>query len=186
MQVIKQNNHKAAFTLVEMMAVVVIIMIVVGLGIPTLGRVTTVNLKAGSRKIMNIMRLTYNKAILTKNVYRVAMDFDQKTYWVEEQREVPAEDSEQDNQKEVAMIEVFEKTSFFLAKPGKLPSGVSFDSIESANKISSTTDGQGYVYFYPEGGSSGGDVILKNSEENIIKINIHPITGRVKAAKDEQ
>ena len=121
---------------------------------------------------------------MTRQPYRLVIDINEGTFWVEQYRAVkPRSDETKDQNKDEAEKEKsgkeFAKVTGYLNKPGKLPAGVHLAKFIDAKNETSVTSGQVHLYFYPVGETSGGTLILETSEDTAMTLIINPITGLV-------
>lgn len=140
------------------MAIVVMVM---SLGVPVIGRITYQRVNSQARKFVGITRTIRNDAILLSNVYRLVIDLDNSTWWVENQRRaelITEEDEEtrkkkEKNKKKEKKEE--EESNFAMAekyskKPNPLPDNVQFEGVFK-EKEGQITKGMVFIHFFPSG-----------------------------------
>ena len=64
-----KNRKPAGFTLIELMVVLFIIMVVLGLMMPSLMDITGVELKTSAQRLSSTIRYVYSKAVFSKSAY---------------------------------------------------------------------------------------------------------------------
>lgn len=83
---LSRGPRNAGFTLVEIMAVVLVIAIMAAMIAPRLGAFDGAQLKSSSRNLVGTIRLTYSTAVMNKNTYRMVFDLTDHVYWIEERQ----------------------------------------------------------------------------------------------------
>jgi prepilin-type N-terminal cleavage/methylation domain-containing protein len=86
----RRPSGRRAFTLIEILIVIAIIGMVMGLGLPSISRVTYQRLNSTTRQFSGMVKTLRNDAILLNAVHRLAVDFEEKQYWVEQQEQAGA------------------------------------------------------------------------------------------------
>ncbi|MFH1132159.1 MAG: prepilin-type N-terminal cleavage/methylation domain-containing protein, partial [Pseudomonadota bacterium] len=81
------KNGENGFTLIEMVVVVGIIgLMMAGVSV-TVGNVTNAKLRSAASRISNSLRFAFNRARVTGNFVRLAMDLDKGVIWLEASEE---------------------------------------------------------------------------------------------------
>lgn len=184
----KRSN--AAFTLIELLFVIFIIALVSRFAVPKFNELTTINLRSAARQVSGLINFTFNRAVMTKKQYRLTLNLQEGTYWVEEfvppspppKKEGDDEELElnADDDKPPVPRGEFRKLDSYLSKPGRLPKGVKIAKYYDArNEMAYSENGVVYIYFYPIGETNGGYLILSTTEDTSITLRINPITGKV-------
>jgi general secretion pathway protein H len=70
-------------TLIEVVVSLVIVVMLVGLAIPTLSNITRVELRTSASKTSGMIKSTYDTAVLTGHTHRLLFDLDKKTITAE-------------------------------------------------------------------------------------------------------
>lgn len=147
------------FTLLEILIVLTIISIVLALAMPAISRVTYQRVNSTTRKFVGMTRTIRNDSILLNNIYRLVFDFDNKTYWVESQKQfklIGEEDSEYERKKKKnakkgeAPASNFTIAQKYSKEPIKWPGGVSIDGVMK-DGIGVINKGLAYIHFFPNG-----------------------------------
>jgi general secretion pathway protein H len=67
-----------------------------------------------------------------------------------------------------------------LTKKIKLAKGVHIDAVVTPRQVDPVTEGQAYVYFFPQGHSEPAIVHIVNDDEEYYSVVLHPLTGQAK------
>ncbi|MCI5071580.1 hypothetical protein MRY82_01380 [bacterium] len=208
-------SHKkifSAFTLIELMFVIVLLALFARLTLPKFNQITRGNLRSTATKLSGFFKAAHDRAIMRSEHIRIYFDLDANTYWasvfvpVEKMPlldsstdiddailafEKLAEDSIGDSEpeKQEATFETLKERNL---KKSKLPSGLRIKHIYKAsigndqNNINDVeNEGRIYLDFYPNGFSTQSIVYLENDYENIYSIIIPPIGGQSRIEKGE-
>jgi len=70
-------------TLIEVVIALVIVVMLVGIAIPTLGNITRVELRTSASKTSGMVKATYDMAVLSGHTHRLLFDLDKKTITAE-------------------------------------------------------------------------------------------------------
>lgn len=198
----KSLNRKgrSGFTLLELLFVIFILAMVVGFAVPKFNQMTTINLRSAARQLSGLVTFTFNRSVLTRKPYRLVLDFDSNSYWVEvyqgssgliptdsndakAEKENNSDDEDEfgdeSEKKQKKARGQFEKITGYLTKPGKLPQGVKVLKYLDDKHELSITSGTAQIYFYPTGEASGGALIIGTDNDTAVTLRINPITGKV-------
>ncbi len=163
------------FSLLELIIVLTILVLSVSLVASSMSNLSrTIELKAAAKKISGILRYYRSEAVNKGSVYQVLFDSESKAVKVQSiSLEGPAADEKADD-KEASL----KKEKGSLKTLYGLPEGVRMKEIDfPAPEYPCDLPA---VEFYPNGGSSGGSVLLDSPERKGYRIKIHFITGEVK------
>lgn len=154
----KQGRQNAAFTFIELILVVVVILALLGMAVPLFrGVFTGVRLQDSCQYLVQLMRWTQAKSIAERRVYRINFDFEKGTFWL------TAQDSE-DNKK-------FSRIKGRWAKTHKLPEGI---TAEGENAI---------IAFYPDGTTDKKSIRLSDKRGDSFTITAKRRIGYVRMEK---
>lgn len=178
--------------MIEILLVLTIIVMVMSIGIPQISRITYQRVASTTRRFVGMMREIRNDAIFLNKIHRLALNFDDHTYWVETQDNfellsdkmfVPPKKAE----KKAGSSEVKDEKpqNFSIAdKYGKgpvpLPSGVVFDGILKERE-GYLKQGTAYLFFFPSGYAERGIIYLnkEGAESGGYSLLLRPATGKV-------
>ena len=154
-------NYKA-FTLIEIIVVVLLIGIIMSITIPRFIDLDDLHMKSQARRLSSLFRYVYSEAVTTGRSYRVCFDIDREAYWVE-----MADDSGQ-----------FTEFADTLTRKENLSEGIEFEDIAmpDAGKI---TEGRVFCYFYPRGLVDGLTIHLRNQRGNALSLMVDTWTAEV-------
>ncbi|MDZ7698194.1 MAG: prepilin-type N-terminal cleavage/methylation domain-containing protein [Deltaproteobacteria bacterium] len=171
-------RHKAGFTLIELLVVLVIISIVSGFVAPKLaGTLTNVNLRTASKRVAASLRYARSQAASHGMIYFVFFDIDRSTLMVG-----PNQATEEIKGKTEGAEDEMSKTRTEL-RHYNLPENVFVKRVILGGE--EATSGFFSIGFFPDGGSSGGTVILGNKRGHSYFITADIITGTVRINSDE-
>jgi general secretion pathway protein H len=191
---ISGNNHKKpdlichgrrrGFTLLELMVVLVIIGLMSAIVVPRFTvSMTNLDLKTAAQKISASLRYVRSNAASEKTTYVALFDFDHNRVVITHYKAHPLvrgnlyirEPKVHDRMPIEASDD--EKELSGAIKTYALPEG-----IKLAKGVSTEGDfdsGLFRIFFYPSGGSSGGEIIVANERGRQYRINVDFITGSV-------
>ncbi len=140
---------KNGFTLVELALVMVIIVLLLGLSLPSMGKFyAQTKLAAASRQMSWTLRYAHQAAVAKAMPYTFNFDSAEGTYWV----------SSRESINEISVI----------GKKRSLPEGISVESITYPT-----------LTFKPDGSAGKLFVYLKNDKGKIFTIYVNPVSGWV-------
>jgi len=158
------------FSLIEVIAVLVIISLSVVLIAPSLSRLSsTLELKTTAKKVSAILRYYRSEAINRGRVYHILFDSDLNEVRI--QPVVPTEEAEDGAKKEESLP----------PKTYGIPKGIHIREI----KVESTQYSSDFptIEFYANGGSNGGTITLDNQDRQQYRIEVNFLTGIVTVQK---
>jgi len=176
-------NHRG-FTLLELLVVLIIISLMSALVVPrVVGPMSNLDLKTASKKISSSLRYVRSRAASEKMTYAALFDFD-KNRLVIINSAIPslAEGDSNVNQREAfdkTLIESLdnEKDGTGALTTYNLPEGVKL--AKGVSREGDFNSGFFRIFFFPGGGSSGGEITVANERGRQYKINVDFITGTV-------
>lgn len=165
-----------------------IIALVVGVGLPAIQVVTGQRIQSTTRKLTGMMRSIRNDAILLNLVHRVAINFDDRTWWIENQRklELLTERDPEADPADQAPSSNFVINDKYTKEPLDWPAGVDFRGILSEAQ-GFINQGMGYIHFFPNGFAEQSILYLaRNGNDTIFySMVIRPTAGRVEIVPGE-
>lgn len=154
---------QSGFTLLELLAVLMVIGVILALVLPRVSVVSGANLRSQTRLLSGAIRLTYNLAVMNKKNFRLGFDLDQQSYWVEVR-----------NGNEYVPV-----TNEILA-PRTLPDGVWIREVLVADRACTHDCLKEYIYFSPYGYVEEAAIYLTDDNETrAFTLLTQPMTGKV-------
>ena len=183
----RSRRCQAGFTLVEILIVIAIVSLVLSMGLPAISRVTYTRLNSTTRKFVGLVRTIRNDAILLSSVYRLVIDFEHATYWVESQKAFellslapPPPPKKKGGKAEEAPPSNFVLVDKFSKKPITMPPGIVIEGVLK-EKEGLRKEGLAYIHFFPNGFNDQA-IIYLNKEGNTgegYSLIVRPTSGRV-------
>lgn len=181
-----RRSRQAGFTLLEILIVLSLIVMVLGVGVPAVSKLTYQKLNSTSRQFVGILKTIRNDAILLNGIYRLGIDFDKQTWWVESQNKFSLLKEEADpkldkkKKKDEKAPSNFQMVAKFSSEPKEVPSGLRFDGLFT-ERSGFAKEGIGYVYFFPNGYNEAAILYLNRdgSTDEPYSLVMNSTTGRV-------
>jgi len=181
------RRSQTAFTLIELMVVIVIIGIMTAMMIPEMkGTFQDALLRSTSRELINVFDLAYSRAVSLNQLRRVRLDEKTGHYLVEkrvmengQENFVPADDvaggkGELDSRISIEFRSPAENVPDSSAPTENAPA----DDESPADEVT--------ISFYPDGTADAGDILLRDRDGFRLALHINPITARVHVVEMER
>ena len=160
----RTGNNAHGFVLAELLVVLMIMGLGIALSVPALRRAhNDAQFQAAVRNVASRLAYAHRAGVMRGAPVRVAVNIKDRSTWLE----VP--DSHGD----------FAPMQSSLAREKGLPDSV--DGIEVKGPDVNTGDDLQYVTFFPDGTARAREILIRNEDETIYKITVHPATGAVAA-----
>lgn len=183
------KSRKRGFTLIEILLVLGIIAMVASIGIPAVGRLTYQRVAGTTRRFVGTLRSVRNDAILLNKIYRLAINFEDQTWWVENQNQLGILGNEsqagpvagtEDISKGSPLDSGFSMDKKYSAKPKELPGGVVFDGVLT-ERDGFFKSGLAYIHFFPSGYAEQSLVYLNKQgvEGGGYSLYVQPASGKI-------
>lgn len=176
---------RGGFTLIEILLVLAIIAMVTSIGIPAVGRLTYQRVAGTTRRFVGVLRSVRNDAILLNRIYRLAINFEDQTWWVEKQSQLELLGSDSQagsipDPKKPAPPSGFVTADKYGSKPKELPGGVVFDGVLT-ERDGLLKQGIAYVHFFPSGYAEQSLVYLNKQgvESGGYSLYVRPANGSI-------
>lgn len=174
----RKPSMPPGFTLIELLVVLVIISVMVGFVGPRLaGSISNTSLKTAAKRIAASLRYARSQAVSETGTYEVIFDLDKHRMVIQ------AYQAAQEDQKEERQEQGDEQPVRFRAKQYQLPDDVRFE--KAIWRDQEGDSGLFRITFVPNGGSSGGELLLRNDRGHRYRISVDVITGTVRVRSDE-
>jgi len=156
---------QTGFTLIELVVVLALIVLLIGITYPLLERWTEGALRQAGRQLTAVIERLYERAVVTRQIYRLRMDIGTERY-----------------QPEVLQVVDGERVFVPLPEHDALPAGVQFHDLVTSQQVK-IVDGEAALYFYPIGRMDTVIIHLEQrsglQSEGVLSLAPHPLTGRV-------
>ncbi len=202
-----RSDQRSAFTLVELLFVIVLIALITSVAIPRISSTLGLNVRSNVLKVTGFLEIGYQQAILSHQKIRMNFDMDQGTYWAENyveaqgipminettnldeilntfrKRSEEPEDSEEN--KKAADALHFQKIESQVLKPSQIDSSLKFKSIIFPGKHQTNT--QGIVSFFISASGLNDEVVIyvSHGEDVTYSIIMPPMTGKPRIEQGE-
>ena len=165
-----KNDGNVGFTLLELLVVLVIVGLMSALVGPKLvGSLSNTKLKVASKKVAAALRYARSQAASQNATYIARFDFDKSRLHIRTDPQTGAENINEDSGVDIE--------SSLKSKNYILPEEIIF---ENALSVQNGIDSEFYeIIFFPNGNSSGGEIIIADKKEKKYKITVDFITGSV-------
>jgi prepilin-type N-terminal cleavage/methylation domain-containing protein len=179
-----QDAHRAAFTLIELMVVMVLIGIMTALILPEMkGTYEDALLRSASRELVSVCGLASSHAVSVNQVHRLRFDPRTGHYSIQRRaeergpesgfvsaREVPGGEGELDTR---IVIEIHKVGGEPAEAGGQESSPVPGDSAPAGR-------GDDGITFYPDGTADASEIVLRDRDGFRLALRINPVTARVR------
>ena len=163
------------FTLIELLVVLVIISVMAAFIGPRLANsISNTNLKTASKRVATFLRYARSQAISEGRSYEVVFDLDKHQIVILEGKTGAEDEKEEDTEGDG------DKGT---SKPYTLPEDVRFEKAIWGEQEGNS--GLFRILFVSNGGSSGGELLLRNERGHRYRVSVDVITGIVKVRSDE-
>lgn len=202
----RRRAGRAGFTLIEMMAVILIIGLMFGLFLPNLDAARTARLEDQAREVARRVQLARERAIMTGAPHRVWIDVGEGAmrvdWYVDEERaaraignepldaeEVPDPAQGATGQRTISLAPPETLERDYYPVPNRfggldfLPVGYAFVGIDTPEGF--TEEGEFQMVFGRDGSTDYAEIILSDSFDNRVIIEVQPLLDRVRIRRDE-
>ncbi len=181
------------FTLIEMVAVLVVIGLLFTLALPQFRERTHADLKRSAISLAATIEHVFHQSIFRHETLRLTYDLASSSYWLdrfmdpasvdddpggEEGGEIDGEEGT-GNGDEEADVPHYVADRSILPEPVKLPAGVIITSVET-QYIEETTEGEAYTHFFPDGYVEPTVIYMADRRGAEYTLYASPVSGRVK------
>jgi len=187
------EQSQRGFTLIELLVVIALIGLVSLLALPTVSNIFQVSLGSATREIASTIKETYNSAMITGKVYRIAYDLKEHQFWAESGPTTTVLQTEQTREKEkrrkrFALLDTKDEpppSPFQLDKgitraKKSLPRGVEFADVLTERDKDPLQEGIAYSHIFPSGITERTLIHLKDSQKHELTLAIETIGGKTR------
>jgi prepilin-type N-terminal cleavage/methylation domain-containing protein len=186
---ISMISDERAFTLVEIMVVVALIVLIMGIAIPSILNVGRISSNAAIRGIATTLKETYNSTMVKGRVHRVVWDLENSEYWVEEGPATILLDTDESREKEkrrffgFATDERKPKSKFsqdetITRKKVSLPTGIKFEDVRNESARDPIKSGVAYTHFFPHGVAEQTVIHIKDTQDRSTSLIVSSLMGK--------
>ena len=191
------RKNLRAFTLLELVIVITILALTATFVLPNISAIFGLGMKGACIEVGEMIRYTYNQAVIKNKVFRIVYDLENETYWIEygepieeekkkegegEEEAKKEEENEEEKESRIAIrasFSMYEDESSTFEKES-LPTGISFHGIYTEHSGKVIKEGKEFVLFFPNGSCEKTFVYLEDRNERIYTIEVNPVIGTVK------
>lgn len=193
------RRSQLGFTLIELVAVVVIIAVVTAAVAAGVQNVRGASVQAEAGKLAAAVRYLYNLAVVSGRNQRLVIDMDSQSWWAEEQASsdpceaflLPGEEGDEaeegkegpDGQR--AAKGGFEATKSQLLQKTSLEKGITFLGAMTSHDNQPLEKGQAYVYFFPNGTTEQALIQLQGREDDVMTVEVMALQGAARIHGDK-
>ncbi len=188
-----RHLNSRGLTLLELMVVIGVVVMLAGLAISGLSRLSSVQLRTQTNKIAAAIRHTYNRSVAEGMYMRMVFDMEADRYWVEaspiaafiplEKRvEDTADDSSGSNEDEDEDESGTKPKARFqrVIKEVTMQRGIQIEGVLTSGQDDVFESGRAQIYFFPNGFVEPSMIYTSDGEENFFTLILNPMTGHVK------
>jgi type II secretion system protein H len=177
------NYARSAFTLIELMVVIVLIGIMTAMIIPEMkGTYEDALLRSTSRELVNVLNLAYSRAVSLNQPYRVRLEERTGKYFTEKRVRETERGDEFVRLKDVTGSEgeLDTRISIRFHKPDDMPLEGQDEAAPSLPSHEGELPSQeAGIAFYPDGTADAGEFLLRDRDGFRLVLQVNPITARV-------
>lgn len=155
-------KNNGGFTLLEIIVVIFILGLIAVLAYPSLQTLAEDGLSTASRRLAGTVQYLYHQAMATRQVHRLSYDFAENAFRVQV----------------VGPNGVLAAPASSVPSRVSLPPGVGFKDIVSLRQ-GKVAQGEVFTHFFPSGLVERTVIHLADEDQNVLTLDIHPLTGRV-------
>lgn len=150
---------------------------------PAVSTVTAQRINSTTRQFTGLIRSVRNDAVLLNVIHRLAINFEEQTYWIEQQKRfalLTEPDPKEKKKKDEPADTNFTFADKYTKAPKKMPGGVVFSAVLT-ERDGLINKGIAYVHFYPNGFTDQSILYLnKEGQESVFySMILRPTSGRV-------
>ena len=186
------EQHQAAFTLIELLAVVAIFALMAAMIVPNMGLLQARNLRGEAEQIADWLELARQRTVVTGKPHRFHIDLDGSAYRLEapgsfaaavELDPVPEYGTATEATSSLSLAPPQRKTAVFQPLAGmygnrQLEPGIFFAAVELDQ--GKTVEGETAIEFANDGTTDGATIVLENEDGDAIFIEIAPLADAVR------
>lgn len=190
---VRRRHHQRGLTLLELMIVISVVMMVMGLGVAGLDRMSSVQLRTQTNKLAAAIRHAYNRSSAHGLYVRMVFDLDAEQYWAEASavpmflpskklEEGDEADKEQELEEEKDGKPLKRRAKY--QRDGVIPlvkliRGIGIDGVLTTSQKDVFEHGKAYIHFFPNGFVEPALIYMTDGDGTYYTLIISPMTGKV-------
>lgn len=185
----RRERALGGFTLIEIMAVVVILLLIAAVAIPRLALVTSQTAIDDGRKLASALDFAREKALSVGRAHRVVVDLDHGQYWIEAQP--PRDESEPRltfaDADPLPLVAPSTEAVDFAPLPGQAPTplGANVHFVGLSSDDGDASDGTAHVVFAPDGTTPAASLQLAAGDSLRVRVDVAPFADPTRVTLDE-
>ena len=189
----RQPRRSSGFTLIEMIAVALLMALVAGLALPNLGFRSQQAVLDEAESVASLIEFARQRAVMTGTPQRLVFDLDTQRYWLEQNRRPRREEPEApvrwSEQRELPMFAPREDEATFTRGPGPggrgyhPEAGVIIQALETSQGL--IESGQVTMPFTWDGSTEGTVLWLLGDGGHQIRLEIAPLADAIRIQRVE-
>ncbi|MDP3940349.1 MAG: type II secretion system protein [Deltaproteobacteria bacterium] len=190
---LRRATDARGFTLIEMVAVLVVIGLLFTLALPQFRERTHADLKRSAISLAATIEHVFHQSVFRHETLRLTYDLASSRYWLDRFVDPAGDDDEPGGEEgdnsgseegagnggEEAGVPYYVADRSILSQPVNLPAGVIITSVET-QYIEETTDGEAYTHFFPDGYVEPTVIYMADRRGAEYTLYASPVSGRVK------
>ena len=182
------SHARSGFTLIEIMAVVLILLLMAAIVIPRVSLVASQTALDDAKQLAATLDFTREKAVALGRAHRVVLDLDHAQYWIEAQPPAAMTPptlawAELD---ELPLVAPRVDTTAFAplagTQPTPLDANVRIARVESDG--SEASEGLAQIAFEPDGATPSTRVWIASGDSVLVHVDVAPLADRTRVAFD--
>jgi len=160
------QRSKDGFTLIEVLLVMLIVGLITAVAVPSMREMfSDVGIESAARDIATTLRYAHERAILDGKRYRMRLDLDADTYWLEAQ--------EKRGKAADRLVAVEDN----LIQKKVMPTDVGIERV--AATVKRRRKGEEYIEFHPDGTSESGSIYISEKRGRSFLVTVEKLNSRV-------
>ena len=177
------------FTLLELIIVMAVLVLMIGIGVSGLNRLSSVQLRTQTNRLAAAVQHAYNRSVAEGLYVRLVLDLERDKYWVEGSAIpvfVKRDGAEVEDDKPQAETNdgepIPKKGPQFspLMVEVTMKRGIQIGGVIVGGQSDSIETGRAYIHFFPSGYVEPSIIYTTDGKESHYTLAINPMTGRVK------
>lgn len=202
----RRRRTSTGFTLIEMMAVILVIALTLGFVLPNLSATRSAQLRDRARVIAGYLELARERAVVTGAAHRLMIDLDEGTYaldwWVTEGRALNLSEEELAASQEAVVVPAYATEGRISLSPPKksvrdyypipgrfgelalLADDYAFEGVDTPEGW--IDRGSVQIVFERDGTSDYASIVLTDAWDNSVRLEVQPLLDTVRIRSHEE